>query len=133
MKKSSEEIRSGYKDRLILPENSDKSDIIFLTSCGLKVASGYERVVIGDRGPYIEFCDDMIIKESIHIPIEKKWRLKNDVCFYIEWRTNDDCYVKLYKQKHTVNYADYKIGLWYVSPFDLTSDKYQELIKKLEK
>jgi len=133
VKKTSEEIRQGYRERLILPEFCEE-DIVFSTKAGLRVAEGYIRVVLGDRGPYIEFEDAMMTTSpDIFIPYDKKYRIKNALCYYIEYRTNDDAYVKIYRQKKLVGYADYQIGFWYISPFDLTSDKYPELVKKLEK
>lgn len=135
MAKKSEEIRQGYRDRLFLPENPadapEEDEVIFYTHSGLEVARWYERVVIGDRGPYIEFHGEMLTKDGIFIPDNQVWRIKNVLCYYVEWRTKDDSNVMIYNQKKTVKYADYKIGLWYISPFDLTSDKYPELIRKL--
>lgn len=133
VKKTSEEIKQGYRGRLILPEFCNEN-IVFYTKSGLKVAEGYERVVIGDRGPYIEF-DDFMVASSVHnfmIPSNQAYRITNALCYYVEYRTADESYVKIYKQKKLVKYADYQIGFWYISPFDLTSDKYSELIKKLE-
>lgn len=130
MKKTSEQIRQGYRGRLLLPEEIGNDEIIFYTKSGLEVAHGYERVVIGDRGPYIEFHGEMLNNDGIYIPEHQKWRIKNPLCYYVEWRTKDNCYVKIYNQKRTVKYADYKIGCWYISPFDLTSDKYSILIEK---
>jgi len=37
----------------------------------------------------------------------------------LEWKTKDQSNVKVYDQKRTVEYADYKVGLFYISPFDL--------------
>lgn len=37
---------------------------------------------------------------------------------YVEWRTKDQSTVKLYEQSKTVDYADYKVGLFYISPLD---------------
>jgi hypothetical protein len=131
-KKTSEEIRQGYRERLILPEFCEE-DIVFSTKSGLRIAEGYVRVVVGDRGPYIEF-DDFMMKfpRNIMIPQDQMYRIRNALCYYIEYRTTDESYVKIYKQKKLVKYADYQIGFWYISPFDLISDKYPELIKKLE-
>ena len=78
-----------------------------------------------------QMAEEMLTKTNIYVPEDQKWRLKSYVCFYSEWRTNDECFVKIYNQKRLVKYADYKIGMWYISPFDLTSDKYPELIKKI--
>lgn len=83
------------------------------------LASGYSRVVIGKRGPYIEFAESHILKENFHIPQAEEYRETNNVCYYIEHRSNDESYVKLYHQKRRVAYADYKIGMYYISPFDL--------------
>lgn len=127
MKKSSEEIREGYRNRLILPEFCEE-EITFFTKGGLMVAQNYVRVVIGDRGPYIEFNNSMM-GSGIFIPDDQIWRCKNTNCFYIEYRTIDECNVKIYKQKKQVSYADYQIGLWYISPFDLVSDKHPILIR----
>lgn len=91
------------------------------------VAVGYERVVIGDRGPYVEFTISEIIFENfkkINNPSHK---------YYIEYRSNCESNVKLYFQLLPVNYADYKIGVCYISPFDLVSDKYPILITPLDR
>jgi len=133
MKKTSEEIRSGYSQRLILPEEVGDDQIVFYTKSGMNVATWYERVVIGDRGPYIEFCGEMLTKHGIYVPIDQEWRLHNENCQYVEWRTRDQSKVKIYNQKRRVAYADYQVGMWYISPFDLTSDLYPVLISELEK
>jgi hypothetical protein len=129
VKKTSEQIREGYRQRLILPEEPDENEIIFYTKSGLEVARSYERVVIGDRGPYIEFHGEMLTKDGIYIPKDQEWRIKNALCYYVEWRTKDKCFVKIYNQKRLVKYADYKIGCWYISPFELTSGLYPELVR----
>jgi hypothetical protein len=40
--------------------------------------------------------------------------------------------VKIYEQSKTVDYADYKMGLFYVSPFELFVEG-EPVITKLEK
>ena len=50
----------------------------------------------------------------------------------MEWRTNDEINVKIHDQKRTVNYADYKVGLFYISPFYLYVEG-EPVIAKLEK
>ena len=93
--------------------------LIFCTSTGLQVAKGYSRVVVGERGPYVEFENNHIFRSNIKIPDSQKWRLTHQHAYYDEYRTVDEAYVKLYFQKRCVNYADYKIGKWYISPDDL--------------
>lgn len=130
-RKSSEQIRDDYRRRLLLPVEGNPN-IIFYTKSNLKVAQGYEKVVIGDRGPYIEFSKNMINIDAIYIPTNQKWRIKHPECYYIEWRTTDEYFVKLYQQRKIVEYADYKINMWYISPFDLVSDQYPVLVCPLE-
>jgi len=50
----------------------------------------------------------------------------------VEWRTKDQSNVKVYEQKRRVEYADYKVGLFYISPFDLFVGG-EPVITKLEK
>lgn len=120
-----------YKDRLKLPLNSiDCDDIQFYTRTQkTHVATNYNRVVIGGRGPYIEFELEMLDSKNCFIPKEQEYRIDNDVVYYVELRTNDKDNVKIYIQKRCVSYADYIIGKAYISPFDLTSDKYETLIE----
>jgi hypothetical protein len=90
-------------------------------------------VVIGDRGPYIEFLPEQIEKDTFSIPESQKYRKTDKRVYYIEARSNDEAYVKLYYQKKTVAYADYKIGMCYVSPFELVTDELDELVEPHEK
>ena len=109
-----------YQERLIIDiEGNDTT--VFQTISGVILATGYERVVIGKRGPYIEFNKTQINHEVIFIPEKELFRLEDQRVYYNEWRSKQD-HVKLYEQKRTVGYADYVIGMWYVSPFDLRVD-----------
>lgn len=121
-----------YIERLKLPVDGCP-DIEFRTHNGLLIARGYERIVLGQRGPYIEFKPDQIVRDNITIPEAQKWRLTHPFVFYNEHRSKDYCSVKLYEQKRTVEYADYKVGFWYVSPFQLSSNKYPVLIEPLKR
>jgi hypothetical protein len=90
------------------------------------VATSYTRVAIGERGPYIEFLPGHSIWKNLHIPDEEKYGLEHpwkEKVFYVEWRTKDQGNVKVYDQKRTVDYADYKVGLFYISPRALTSPR----------
>jgi hypothetical protein len=108
----------------------------FKTRCGTVLGRGYVRVVIGGRGPYVEFDDSQIVAEAVRVPPDQAWRLDPKYvghAFYTEWRSADDAFVKLYFQRKLVDYADYRLSHWYVSPFDLTTEKYPVLVKPLEK
>ena len=99
----------------------------FMSSCKQRtpVATGYERVVYGDHGPYVEFNKDQIIFESV-----PKYRKKSEHAFYGERFTSNQ-EVMLYEQKRSVKgvqnppkgklsvknnraegYVDYKPGMY---------------------
>lgn len=84
-----------------------------------QISEGYKRVVIGGRGPYVEFTDEQIVFKSFHIPKDQLYRLTDKRVYYVEMRSIDECNIKLYYQLQTVAYADYKIGMFYISPYDL--------------
>jgi hypothetical protein len=114
---------------LILPVKGNSTILFYTKKSSYPIAHGYIRVVIGERGPYIEFSKDQIRQNDIFIPDRTMWRVNDPNAFYIEYRSLNVDNVMVYYQKKTVTYADYKIGLFYISPYDLTSDVYPELIK----
>jgi len=118
--------KKSYKDRLRIPLEGGELD--FYTKSGTHVATGYTRVVIGQRGPYVEFEQMQILKGNFHIPPDQEYRKTDRRVYYIEARSNDESNVKLYYQRKTVAYADYKIGMVYISPFDLKTDDIEELV-----
>ena len=122
-----EELINNYKQRLSVP--IEQNIINLSTKSGLTIATGYTRIVIGGRGPYVEFSDAYIINRALFIPDKQQWRLSSSLSYYIEYRTLLDN-VKVYKQLKTVGYADYKIGLYYISPFDLYIDGKVLITKK---
>lgn len=128
------EVQEHYRSRLVLPEHSEGDSLEFRTQSGLTIARGYERVVLGGRGPYVEFLTEHMIQDSLFIPESARWRLDPSWtlrCYYWELRTRDECRVKIYYQRRTVDYADYRIGCWYVSPFELVTDRHDELVRPL--
>lgn len=117
----------NYEKRLNLPIIGFE-DILFSSFSGTPLFQGYKRVVIGERGPYVEFDKDNVIFDNFHIPEDCEYRKKDKRVYYVEFRSKDESYVKLYYQKRLVKYADYLIGFYYASPFELTSNKYPKLI-----
>ncbi len=91
---------------------------IYTLPSRIKISNGFTRVVIGKRGPYIEFDFSQVIKDTLIIPIKEKWRLHSPTAYYIEYRTVPDN-IMIYHQKQCVTYADYKIGMLYVAPQDI--------------
>jgi len=127
-------VGTSYEKRLRIPLSGD-DHTRFGTKTGVHVATGYTRVGIGQRGPYIEFLPGHLIWDSLQMPDEEKYRLEHpwkEKVFYVEWRTKDQSNVKVYDQKRTVEYADYKVGLFYISPFDLFVEG-EPVITRLEK
>ncbi len=88
---------------------------------GIQFASNYIRIVHGDRGKYIE-----LNKSQILIQLKSKFnqqlpdKVSNEQFFYY-WLMPIDRTEKIYWQIKTVNYADYKPGLYYISPSLLQS------------
>lgn len=122
----------SYQERLRISITGD-NDTLFYTKEDLLVAKGYERIVIGGRGPYIEFTESQIVTENLLIPNDQQYRLKSDKVYYIEFRSMDESYVKVYYQLKEVDYADYKVGMLYISPFELKTDKLNEIISYAKK
>lgn len=112
-------MKQSYEERLKVPVSG--SLIPLFTKSGLKVATSYERIVLGGRGPYVEFSDEQVVQSNFIVPEDQKWRFTSSNSYYNEYRTIQDN-VKIYHQKKTVDYADYKIGMWYISPFDLNTE-----------
>lgn len=118
------------KSLLQIPESG--SDLKLYTSSDTLISNGYERVVIGGRGPYIEFTEKQIELNSFIIPKNQLYRLTDLRIYYIEFRSNDDANIKLYYQLKTVAYADYKIGYFYIDPHELYTDSNKKCIKTID-
>jgi len=122
--------RLKYDERFKIPIDGNPT-LKFYTKKGLLLATGFIRIVIGGRGPYMEFDRAQIAHNNIHIPKHAEHKLGNSLSYYWEYRSNDDCFAKLYDQKICVGYADYKVGMWYISPDVLKTDDFEELMLPL--
>lgn len=122
--------REEYRERIILPLEGNP-DTRFFTRSKLHIATGYIRIVIGGRGPYIEYSDVNICREAIAVPATEQWRLRpgSRTPYYEEYRSQCVAYVKIYRQLRVVDYADYRVGYWYISPFDLETEQYPVLVR----
>ena len=114
-----------YADRLQLPINGF-DEIVFSTSIGLDVATGYNKIVYHKNQPYIEFSKNMIHMENVYVPENQKWRIDGSFSSYVEYRSKDCCKIKILQYKKKSNY-------FYISPFDLKSDKISILINPLRR
>lgn len=84
-------------------------------SDGTLFATGFNRVVHGGRGDYVEFESSQIL-----LPLISRFGndiSKDDLDIYYWWLfPKGHPEVKVYLQRKTVKYTDYKIGKLYVSP-----------------
>jgi hypothetical protein len=105
-------VHRDYLSRLRIPVDGSDGMVLY-TRTRVVFSTGFKRVVIGGRGPYIEFSRGQILfatREASELHY-----------FFRELRSVPDD-LKIYYQKHKVDYADYVPGLLYASPFDLYLD-----------
>jgi hypothetical protein len=107
-----------YEKRMRIPL-CGHCDLPLYSRDGLLLVKGYRRVVIGQRGPYVEMLQRNVIRAHFHIPEEEKYRLKSHAVYYIEFRSICPSRVKAYLQRKPVDYEDYRIDCWYIAPADL--------------
>jgi len=119
---------ASFRNRLLIGVDQGNDDLEFFSNTNIPLAVGYTRVVIGKRGPYVEFMERHIKWNNFFVPPAEAYRAHNKVVFYFEYRSFDSANVKLYLQKRTVAYADYKVGMCYISPFELLRTDMQPVI-----
>jgi hypothetical protein len=110
-------IREHFANCIPLPIGGASAKI--LNAEGTIIGNGYTRIVIGDYGAYLEFDEDQIKLTNII----QRWAGKptRDVK-YIWMQTNDEENTKVYWQQDTVDYADYKVGMYYMDVLDAYTD-----------
>ena len=118
---------------------STKENVDIFIDEDKKLCSKVERVVVGDHGPYIEFKPENILVDVECVKgkeFKHDDKYKNTVKYFDENPVGYEG-VLLYNQQKTVSYADYKAGMYYVSPYDLYSVKRVETkevyLNKIEK
>lgn len=111
----SKAIRAHYLSQLTIPEHGDDATH-FYNKDGVLLAVGYNRVVIGDYGAYVEFDERHMKLDSIQQrwPGTPKRKVK-----YLWMQPKVGCKTKVYFQQDTVRYADYVPGCYYIAPEDL--------------
>ena len=120
--------RSRVENSLGLAEFGDALTEFYSTSSGLPVGRGYDRIVYGDHGPYVEFSAHQLCWSTFPGFVEKP-----EMSFFDEYYTADGL-TMLYAQKRTVvnkpnppsgpwsaqnnrpeGYANYLIGKFYLA------------------
>ena len=123
-RKLSSEVRQKYFNNL--PAQLcvlGAGDCLYSTD-GTLITKGYERIVVGDYGAFIEFNPNQAVPENYKIKEGQEYRVYdpkyNSNVKYIWLTTKDKSNIKIYQQLKTVAYADYKAGMYYISPYEVT-------------
>ena len=86
------------------------------TTAGTILCTSYDRVVVGDYGAFVEFS---VPASTFVIPRGQEFRVFDERYSsrvkYVWLTAKDRSGIKIYKQKRTVTYADYKPDKFYVS------------------
>lgn len=83
---------------------------------GKVIATGYARVVYGDRGPYIEIDPSQLVTGQGRKMKKRGGRTYYDIVYDETGAIDGKGTNHIYLQKRTVQYADYKPGMAYLSP-----------------
>lgn len=97
------------------------------TKEGIIIATDHVRLVVGQRGAYVEILDEHIVKQEIEVQPGQAYRREapwRDKVYYEWWRTKVGRH-KLYFQLRLVTYADYKLGRWYIAPAQLVMQRWR--------
>ncbi len=121
----SKEYRALYRDNIpdFLCVNGAESELF--TIKGSLLATGYDRIVIGDYGAFVEFSFERANSDIYSVKKGQEYRiddLKYSKNVKYEWYTIEDgSEIKIYKQKKGVAYADYKPKQFYVSVHEVVA------------
>lgn len=119
----SAEVRQKYLDNLPSELNINGNINFKIHSLnGTLIATGYNRIVIGDYGAFIEFDVEQVVEDNLKVRKGQEYRI-NDPKYggekYYWFTPRDNSDMKVYYQKRTVTYADYKPEMFYVSPYEV--------------
>lgn len=93
---------------------------------GNKISNGYNRIVIGDYGAFIEIDVDHMLTNNLKVAPGQEYRFTErykNVKYHWYCLKNDED-IKIYYQRHTVNYADYKVDMFYIAPDEVNLKKF---------
>ncbi len=116
-----DEVHNFYKDNLPPNFRLEGDTAPLFSSSGLKLCEGYNRIVIGDYGAFVEVAPNNIINENIRIHPGQEYRdfnpRYNHTVFSL-LTPDDDSGIKICFQKKEVEHGDFKPGCYYISPYD---------------
>lgn len=110
--------RQFFKENIPDFLNINGGENILYTLNGSPICDGYDRIVIGDYGAFIEFSsssysNSYIVKPGQEFRISDKQY--NNRVKYVWMTIDDESDIKIYFQKKPVLYADYIPRKFYVS------------------
>lgn len=118
------DVRQRYLDALPAWCKLSGDHVPCYTLGGTLIASGYNRIVVGDYGAFVEFTPEQINQLCLCMKRGQEYRINDpnyrDRVKYVWLTATDDSDVKIYFQKKTVDYADYIPGMYYISPYEMT-------------
>lgn len=120
----SDMVREIYRSQVPfeLDENGDWASLI--SPMGELIATGYDKIVIGDYGAFIEFSEEQVYRPNLQIKFGQEFRVNDeryiDKVKYV-WLTTRFEDVKVYLQRKFVSYANYVPDKYYISPHEITT------------
>ena len=112
----SNKYRQLYKDNIPEFLNIDGGGPLY-TRNGMLICESYIRIVIGDYGAFVEFNEPNY--STYMIAPGEEYRINDpaykDKVKYLWLTIKDNSCIKIYYQKKSVDYADYKPGMLYIS------------------
>lgn len=86
---------------------------------GTKLANKYGRIVVGHYGAFIEMDKDDVDVGKLSTRKGEEYRESDKYNVKYYWKTVGDTEAKIYEQVGGVDYADYKPGKYYISPYEV--------------
>ena len=129
-KELSEKFRNLFNENIPSFLSVSGSITPLYTLNGTQICNGYDRIVIGDYGAFVEFSQEhitsnFVIKKGQEYRVNDE-KYKNNVK-YIWLTINDKSDIKIYFQKKKVSYADYKPKKYYVSVHEVLNEPIKDL------
>ena len=118
----SKQIRDIYSKHIPSYYKEKGNNYTYYSLGFIPICNGFERIVVGDYGAFVEFTPKQACAENFIIEPGQEYRLQErykNTIKYIWYRANSITDTKIYYQLNTVDYADYKKGMFYVSVYDL--------------
>lgn len=121
------DVRAEFQKALPKWCNVSGDTISLETADGTVITNGYNRIVIGDYGAFVEFSRVQAYMRRLKIKEGQAYRVEDpryaEHVKYLWLTANDSSNVKVYEQKRPVEYADYKPGMLYVSVYEVFPTK----------